>query len=113
MVCGVWCLVCGVRCAVCSPARDTTQACSTCKVADNDDRMLLCDGCDKGFHMYCMAPQLVNVPTGQWFCEHCRPQRNSGTHDARHARVCRRRACLPCAAAGACVPPRGSAFGVV
>ena len=35
--------------------------------------MLLCDGCDRGFHMYCLKPALKNVPKGKWFCVDCKP----------------------------------------
>ena len=33
--------------------------------------MLLCDGCDKGTHMYCLTPPLREVPQGDWFCPDC------------------------------------------
>lgn len=35
--------------------------------------MLLCDGCDRGFHMSCLKPPLKNVPKGDWFCKDCKP----------------------------------------
>ena len=38
-----------------------------------DDEMLLCDGCDRGFHMSCLTPPLKNVPVGDWFCKDCKP----------------------------------------
>ena len=33
--------------------------------------MLLCDGCDKGFHIYCLARPMLEVPDGDWFCPRC------------------------------------------
>ncbi len=36
--------------------------------------MLLCDGCDRGFHMYCLKPPVKKIPDGDWFCIDCRPK---------------------------------------
>ena len=33
--------------------------------------MLLCDGCDKGFHMDCLNPPLLEIPHGNWYCDDC------------------------------------------
>eukprot|EP00951_Prasinocladus_malaysianus_P022989 scaffold194176_cov34-Prasinocladus_malaysianus.AAC.1 len=33
--------------------------------------MLLCDGCDKGFHTFCLKPALQCIPEGDWFCGGC------------------------------------------
>lgn len=45
--------------------------CKICKKGDADPEMLLCDGCDEGFHMYCLCPILIKVPKGKWFCPFC------------------------------------------
>ena len=29
--------------------------------------MLLCDGCDKGFHLFCTTPRLHAIPQGDWY----------------------------------------------
>eukprot|EP00111_Clytia_hemisphaerica_P009366 TCONS_00027490-protein len=47
--------------------------CRLCRRKGNEDEMLLCDGCDRGFHMSCLKPPLKNVPKGDWFCKDCRP----------------------------------------
>lgn len=47
------------------------QTCQVCKKGDNDECLLLCDGCDRGCHMYCLRPKLTQVPEGDWFCPHC------------------------------------------
>jgi hypothetical protein len=31
-------------------------ACEACTSADDADKMLLCDGCDKGYHIHCLVP---------------------------------------------------------
>ncbi|KAG5880872.1 hypothetical protein JTB14_038083 [Gonioctena quinquepunctata] len=47
--------------------------CEICGSCDNEDRMLLCDGCDLGFHLYCLTPPLDEVPIGAWHCNDCSP----------------------------------------
>jgi hypothetical protein len=39
--------------------------------------MLICDGCDKGFHMDCVSPPLTSIPAGQWFCPCCSHARSA------------------------------------
>ncbi|RZB40898.1 PHD and RING finger domain-containing protein 1 [Asbolus verrucosus] len=48
--------------------------CEICGQSDREDRMLLCDGCDLGFHLECLNPPLLDVPTGAWFCNDCSPE---------------------------------------
>ena len=36
--------------------------------------MLLCDGCDRGHHMYCLKPKIKNIPEGDWYCSDCKPK---------------------------------------
>ncbi len=33
--------------------------------------MLLCDGCNQGWHMHCLRPPLRAVPQGTWLCPRC------------------------------------------
>jgi hypothetical protein len=33
--------------------------------------MLLCDGCDEGFHMRCVGVRGRRPPAGDWFCPGC------------------------------------------
>jgi len=47
--------------------------CEKCGRTDNEQEMLLCDGCDKGFHMFCLCPVLVTLPLGYCFCPLCSP----------------------------------------
>ena len=42
--------------------------------AGDAEKMLLCDGCDRGFHMYCLNPPVKKVPEGDWYCADCRPK---------------------------------------
>ncbi|KAL0879840.1 hypothetical protein ABMA27_002379 [Loxostege sticticalis] len=45
--------------------------CEICGSSDNEDSMLLCDGCDLGFHMQCLTPPLTEIPADQWLCPNC------------------------------------------
>ena len=48
-------------------------ACLNCGGADNEDSVLLCDICDSPFHLWCLDPPLLCVPSGEWFCPRCEP----------------------------------------
>ncbi|KAJ9528772.1 hypothetical protein QJQ45_000030 [Haematococcus lacustris] len=53
-------------------ARPTSDfPCSICKSPADADRMLLCDGCGKGYHTFCLTPKLTAVPEGTWLCAGC------------------------------------------
>ncbi|CAG4938908.1 unnamed protein product [Colias eurytheme] len=47
------------------------KCCSVCGTSDNDDQLLFCDDCDRGYHMYCLAPPLDTPPEGSWSCALC------------------------------------------
>ena len=46
--------------------------CTLCHERDREDRVLLCDGCDRGWHLWCLRPALYDIPDGQWFCASCK-----------------------------------------
>ncbi|XP_070477801.1 bromodomain adjacent to zinc finger domain protein 2A isoform X17 [Equus przewalskii] len=48
--------------------------CLVCRKGDNDEFLLLCDGCDRGCHIYCHRPKMEAVPEGDWFCAVCLAQ---------------------------------------
>ncbi|KAM5268232.1 bromodomain adjacent to zinc finger domain protein 2B isoform 15-T23 [Hipposideros larvatus] len=45
--------------------------CQICRKGDNEELLLLCDGCDKGCHTYCHRPRITTIPEGDWFCPAC------------------------------------------
>lgn len=45
--------------------------CQFCHSGDNEDKLLLCDSCDKGYHTYCFKPKMDNIPEGDWYCHEC------------------------------------------
>ncbi|KAL8550969.1 hypothetical protein ACS0TY_000158 [Phlomoides rotata] len=50
--------------------------CEKCGSGRHSAKLLLCDKCDRGFHMFCIRPVLVAVPKGQWFCPSCSKDKN-------------------------------------
>ncbi|CAG8059434.1 unnamed protein product [Penicillium salamii] len=52
------------------------QPCTICRQADNEDVLLLCDGCDKASHLYCLG--IDEIPSGEWYCQQCESQRAPG-----------------------------------
>ncbi|KAH9855011.1 PLU-1-like protein-domain-containing protein [Lenzites betulinus] len=57
--------------ATTDPKSSLELHCEICLKKDQGEKMLICDGCDCGFHMFCLDPPLANIPRGQWFCHHC------------------------------------------
>ncbi|XP_045460532.1 PHD and RING finger domain-containing protein 1 [Harmonia axyridis] len=47
--------------------------CEICGLGDREDRLLLCDGCDLGFHLECLMPEMNEIPEGSWYCNVCAP----------------------------------------
>uniref|UniRef100_A0A672KPL6 Lysine-specific demethylase 5A n=1 Tax=Sinocyclocheilus grahami TaxID=75366 RepID=A0A672KPL6_SINGR len=45
--------------------------CMACGRGDEEDRLLLCDGCDDSYHIFCLIPPLQDVPKGDWRCPKC------------------------------------------
>ncbi|KAL0304438.1 UNVERIFIED_CONTAM: Histone-lysine N-methyltransferase ATXR6 [Sesamum radiatum] len=50
--------------------------CEKCGSGDRPSELLLCDECDRGFHLFCLRPVLVAVPKGRWFCASCSNHKN-------------------------------------
>jgi len=47
------------------------KTCTLCGTSENDDQLLFCDDCDRGYHMYCLVPPLKEPPEGSWSCNIC------------------------------------------
>ncbi|XP_061920283.1 lysine-specific demethylase 5B-B-like isoform X1 [Entelurus aequoreus] len=48
--------------------------CLVCATGSDEDRLLLCDGCDDSYHIFCLIPPLHEVPKGDWRCPKCLAQ---------------------------------------
>ncbi|XP_058768677.1 probable Histone-lysine N-methyltransferase ATXR5 [Vicia villosa] len=45
--------------------------CEQCGTGEQPEELLLCDKCDKGFHMKCVRPIVVRIPIVSWICPKC------------------------------------------
>ncbi|XP_022928863.1 lysine-specific demethylase 5A isoform X1 [Cucurbita moschata] len=62
---------CRVKVSKLKDEEDNDQICEQCKSGLHGEVMLLCDRCDKGWHLYCLSPPLKQVPPGNWYCLDC------------------------------------------
>ncbi|KAG2013235.1 specific transcriptional repressor [Coprinopsis cinerea AmutBmut pab1-1] len=53
------------------PRDASGEHCEICHKRNRGEEMLLCDGCDCGFHIFCLDPPLTFIPKEQWFCFTC------------------------------------------
>jgi hypothetical protein len=47
--------------------------CQVCQRTDDVDQMLLCANCNGGYHLFCLKPELIQVPVGIWYYSSCSP----------------------------------------
>lgn len=45
--------------------------CTVCHTGENENCLLQCDGCDRGFHTFCLTPPLNRPPNSRWLCSRC------------------------------------------
>lgn len=48
--------------------------CRICRRKGDAETMLLCDGCNRGYHSTCLKPAIDVIPKGDWFCYECKPE---------------------------------------
>ena len=46
--------------------------CFACGEKTGAATMLLCDRCQRGWHMACLTPPLTTLPAGEWVCPRCK-----------------------------------------
>ena len=56
-----------------SPDQYADTSCCICEEGEEEDGadMILCDGCERGYHLDCLKPPLKEVPKGEWLCPAC------------------------------------------
>jgi hypothetical protein len=42
-----------------------------CAICDDGGELIVCDHCQNAYHFECLQPPLQEVPSGEWFCNHC------------------------------------------
>ncbi|XP_072301489.1 bromodomain adjacent to zinc finger domain protein 2B [Eucyclogobius newberryi] len=53
--------------------------CQICHRGDDEESLLLCDACDKGYHVYCHEPKITSKPARDWFCSVCSRKTRAGS----------------------------------
>ena len=59
------------------------EACQVCESPARWSKMILCDSCNRGWHIDCLDPPLDKVPEGAWFCPNCAKKRAAPTAQER------------------------------
>lgn len=64
--------------AAAASASQVERGCGTrlqvsCTLLGEDDKLILCDECNKAFHLFCLRPALYEIPDGEWQCPACQP----------------------------------------
>ncbi len=57
-----------------------SDGCQYCRMDVGHDNTLVCDGCDREYHLGCMNPPIRVVPEGDWYCTQCRMSIILGKH---------------------------------
>ncbi|KAF8977172.1 hypothetical protein BGZ46_007589, partial [Entomortierella lignicola] len=50
---------------------EESDICEICQAEVDLDKMLICDGCELGYHTYCLKPPLQQIPKTDWYCAKC------------------------------------------
>ena len=50
---------------------DNDAGCEVCGDDQDAANLLLCDGCPAAYHVYCLEPELEEIPEGDWYCPSC------------------------------------------
>ena len=61
--------------------------CRICRRKTDPEKMLLCDGCDRGHHLYCLKPKLKKIPEDDWYCTECKPKMRIRSPKKKHRKV--------------------------
>ncbi|CAO3627680.1 unnamed protein product [Cunninghamella blakesleeana] len=47
------------------------KICCVCNSAGDETTLMICDGCDRGWHTNCCNPPVEEIPEGSWLCPFC------------------------------------------
>ena len=61
--------------------------CRICRKKSDPEKMLLCDGCDRGHHLYCLKPKLKKIPEDDWYCTECKPKMRIRSPKKKHRAI--------------------------
>jgi len=58
-----------------------TVFCKVCDGGSDENLLILCDKCLRGYHIYCLSPPIASVPAGDWFCGRCTPHKKGNMEE--------------------------------
>ncbi|CAO3699948.1 unnamed protein product [Rhizopus stolonifer] len=47
------------------------KSCLVCLSKNDENKIVFCNNCDRGYHTFCCSPPLNNVPKDDWYCTPC------------------------------------------
>lgn len=47
------------------------KICTVCQRTTAEYELLICDCCDRSFHLGCLTPKRTEIPEGKWYCGEC------------------------------------------
>eukprot|EP01113_Clastostelium_recurvatum_P036110 TRINITY_DN5107_c0_g1_i3.p1 TRINITY_DN5107_c0_g1~~TRINITY_DN5107_c0_g1_i3.p1 ORF type:complete len:551 (+),score=126.34 TRINITY_DN5107_c0_g1_i3:47-1699(+) len=47
------------------------KGCEKCQDHGYEEKLMICDACDRGFHTFCLTPPMARIPPGAWRCPEC------------------------------------------
>uniref|UniRef100_A0A674CZT7 [histone H3]-trimethyl-L-lysine(4) demethylase n=1 Tax=Salmo trutta TaxID=8032 RepID=A0A674CZT7_SALTR len=71
---GKLCPLAKCKVSLCLSPQVDQYMCLVCGSGSEENRLLLCDGCDDSYHTFCLIPPLHDVPKGDWRCPKCLAQ---------------------------------------
>ncbi|KAF1803492.1 acyl-CoA N-acyltransferase, partial [Mucor lusitanicus] len=47
------------------------KSCLVCQSKNDEDKIVICNHCDRGYHTFCCDPPLKHIPKDDWYCKQC------------------------------------------
>ena len=41
---------------------------------EDEEKLILCDKCNRGFHTFCLSPPIEEIPREAWYCDECKEE---------------------------------------
>ncbi|XP_952728.1 zinc-finger protein, putative [Theileria annulata] len=66
---------------------NSCKICVNCNEAENgvSSTLLICDSCDRAFHMECTRSKYTEIPSGNWYCDDCQYCKSCDIKFSEHA----------------------------
>lgn len=42
---------------------------TNCKKSNEENKLIICDQCDSTYHIHCLKPPLMEIPSTAWYCD--------------------------------------------